>query len=335
MMGADFPLAPLESYLRAALLDVRGEMRLERISGGQSNPTFFLEFGNASFVLRKQPPGELLPSAHAIDREYRVQKALAGTGVPVPQMVLYCEDRSLIGTPFYLMHRVPGRVFHQCALAEAAPETRRAMYRSLAHTLAALHNVEPESVGLGDYGRREGYFSRQIGRWTKQWGLTKQAENADVEALIQWLPTNIPPEEFCSISHGDYRLGNVLFSPDAPEVSAVLDWELSTLGHPLADLAHCCIAWHATQGEYGGIDGVDRAALGLPEQTEFESWYGEKARHGLRLQPFHMAFALFRFAIVFEGIAARAKAGNANDANAANYASLTGKFAARAVKLIQ
>lgn len=335
MSDADFALSPLEAYLRASLPEAQGAMRLSRISGGQSNPTFFLDFDSANFVLRKQPPGELLPSAHAIDREFRVQKALANTGVPVPEMVLYCEERGLIGTPFYLMRRVPGRVFHQCALESAAPDARRAMYRSLAHTLAALHNVEPESVGLGDYGRREGYFARQISRWTKQWGLTKQAENADIEALIAWLPANIPPEEFCSISHGDYRLGNVLFAPEAPEVSAVLDWELSTLGHPLADLAHCCIAWHATPEEYGGIDGLDRAALKLPEQAEFEGWYGERARHGLKLQPFHMAFALFRFAVVFEGIAARAKAGNANDANAANYASLTGKFAARAVKLIQ
>jgi len=335
MSDADFALSPLEAYLRASLPEAQGAMRLSRISGGQSNPTFFLDFDSANFVLRKQPPGELLPSAHAIDREFRVQKALANTGVPVPEMVLYCEERGLIGTPFYLMRRVPGRVFHQCALESAAPDARRAMYRSLAHTLAALHNVEPESVGLGDYGRREGYFARQISRWTKQWGLTKQAENADIEALIAWLPANIPPEEFCSISHGDYRLGNVLFAPEAPEVSAVLDWELSTLGHPLADLAHCCIAWHATPEEYGGIDGLDRAALKLPEQAEFEGWYGELARHGLKLQPFHMSFALFRFAVVFEGIAARAKAGNANDANAANYASLTGKFAARAVKLIQ
>jgi aminoglycoside phosphotransferase (APT) family kinase protein len=254
--------------------------------------------------------------------------------VPVPRMVLYVEDRSLIGTPFYLMARVPGRVFHACALEEAAPVDRRAMYRSLAETLAALHNVNPEAAGLGSYGRKESYFARQIARWSQQWALSKQADNADMERLITWLPAHIPPQEACAISHGDYRLGNVLFAPHAPEVAAVLDWELSTLGHPLADLAHCCIAWHATPEEYGGIDGLDRASLNLPEQHEFEAWYGACAGHGLRLEPFHLAFALFRFAAVFEGITARAKAGNANDANAASYAALTGKFAARAVKLI-
>ncbi len=334
MSAADFPLEALEAYLRRVLPAAEGEMRLERVSGGQSNPTFFLDFAAARFVLRKQPPGELLPSAHAIDREYRVQKALASSEVPVPEMIHYCADRGLIGTPFYVMRRVPGRVFHHCALESAARGERRAMYSALARTLAALHNVEPERIGLGDYGRREGYFARQIHRWSRQWGLSKQGENHDIETLAAWLPAHIPAEEFCAVSHGDFRLGNVLFRPYAPGVAAVLDWELSTLGHPLADLAHCCIAWHATPEEYGGIDGLDHAALGLPEQAEFEGWYGEVARHGLALRPFHMAFALFRFAVVFAGIAARAKAGNANAANAAGYAALTGKFAARAVELI-
>lgn len=326
-MTPDFDPVRLRDWLRRERPG-RGEgFALDRIVGGQSNPTYFLDHGQDRLVLRKQPPGALLPSAHAIDREFRVQRALAGTSVPVPEVLVYCEDREVIGTPFYLMASVEGRVFHDARLPGVAPQDRRAMYASLAWTLAALHNVDPETAGLSDYGRHGGYFARQIARWTRQWALSRQAENADIAWLVDWLPGAIPEDAVTAISHGDYRVGNVMFHPDRPEVAAVLDWELSTLGHPLADLAHSCIAWHSGPEDYGGIKGLDIAALGLPEQAEFEELYGAAARHDLRLQPFHMAFALFRFAVVFEGIAARALAGNAADPQAGKFAGLARVFA--------
>lgn len=326
-MRADLDAGALEAWLRREMPGRGADFVLERIAGGQSNPTFFLTLGAERFVLRKQPPGELLPSAHAIDREFRVMRALSGTGVPVPEVFLYCDDRAVIGTPFYLMARVEGRVFHEARLPGVAPQDRRAMFRALARTLAALHNVDPDAAGLSDYGRKGGYFARQIARWTKQWELSRQGENPDIAHLIDWLPAAIPEDAATTISHGDFRVGNVMFHPAQPQVAAVLDWELSTLGHPLADLAHFCIAWHSAPDEYGGIAGQDLRAEGLPEQAEFEDWYGAEAWHGLRLQPFHMAFALFRFAVVFEGIAARAKAGNAADARAGEHAHLARVFA--------
>ena len=320
----------LEAWLRQALPGRARGFALTPVAGGQSNPTFLLDLGAERLVLRKQPPGELLPSAHAIDREFRVISALADTDVPVPRAVLYCADADVIGTPFYLMERVAGRVFDGADLPGMAPRERREMYRSLAQALGRLHRVDPNAVGLSDYGRQGGYFARQIARWTRQWEATKQADNADIDWLIETLPGAIPEDDATAISHGDYRVGNVMFAPEAAQVVAILDWELSTLGHPLADLAHVCMAWHSAPEEYGGIMGLDHAALGLPGRAEFEDWYGAEAGHGLRLEPVHMAFALFRFAVVFEGIAARAKAGNAAGANAAEVAHLSAVFARHA-----
>jgi aminoglycoside phosphotransferase (APT) family kinase protein len=333
-MTAAFHAAALDRYLKSVLAGLVGTPEIEPIAGGQSNPTYFVSYGTtARLVLRKQPPGPLLPTAHAIDREYRVLGALAGTGVPVPRVRHYCADASIIGTPFYLMERVDGRVFHDTALRAAPRAVRRAMYRSLASALARLHAVDPDAVGLADFGRRGGYFARQIARWTKQWELSRDADDANIERLAAWLPGNIPDDHLSRISHGDYRVGNVMFAPDGAAVVAILDWELSTLGHPLADLAHCCMAWASTPEEYGGLRGLDLAAEGLPSRAEFEDWYGSDAGHGLRLQPFHMAFALFRFAVVFAGIAARNRAGNAagdrQDADA-----LRAAFARRAVEAL-
>ncbi|WP_234051228.1 MULTISPECIES: phosphotransferase family protein [unclassified Xanthobacter] len=332
-MSFGFDVAAIDAYLKAAIPGLAGTPRLTPIAGGQSNPTFFVDYDNRALVLRKQPPGELLPSAHAIDREYRIIRALAQTDVPVPPALLYCEDRAVIGTPFYVMEKVDGRVFHDCTLPGVEPEERRAMYRAMAKTLAAFHNVDVAAVGLSDFGKPGNYFSRQIGRWTRQWVLSRTRDDENIEHLTTWLPAHIPADDTTTLVHGDYRIGNLMFHPTEPRVVAVLDWELSTLGHPLADLAHCAMAWVSQPDEYGGIAGLDLKALGIPELSDFVADYAALARHGQALTDFHKAFALFRWAVIFEGIAARAKAGNANSANAADTGRLAAAFARRAADL--
>ncbi len=331
----DFDPARLDAFLRAAL-GVKGEMTLRPISGGQSNPTFELRYPERRLVLRKQPSGPVLPSAHAVDREYRVLEALSRTGVPVPPVVLFHAARDVIGTPFYVMDFVDGRVFHDCALAGAEPAERRAMYLAFAETLARLHDVDWRAVGLEGFGRPGNYFARQIARWTKQWELARFRDIPDLARLAEWLPRNVPEDDETTIVHGDYRIGNIMFHPTEPRVVAVLDWELSTLGHPLADLAFSCLAWRSTPAEYGGILGLDLDALGIPTEVEYlEHYYAHRRRgHGSRVGTFHLAFAMFRFAVIFEGIAARARGGTAAGANAAAVGDLSLAFARHGVALI-
>ena len=293
-------------------LGLSGELELEPIAGGQSNPTFFATLGGAAYVLRKQPPGPLLRGAHAIDREYRIQSALAATPVPVPRMVAYCDDPAVIGTPFYLMERVAGRVWHQTALPGATRDDRRAMYLSVARTMAAMHAVVPDAVGLGDYGRPGNYFARQVARWGRQWAEAESRGIPELDQLHDWLTARLPQDDgLTAIAHGDFRIGNMLFAPDRPEVAAVLDWELSTLGHPLADLGFFCMCWRSRSDEYGGLADADWAGAGIPTKADFLAEYRAHAAHGAELQPFHEAFALFRFAVIFVGIADRALRGNA------------------------
>lgn len=330
---ADAPAfsAALEQYLRRHIGGLEGHMRIAPIAGGQSNPTFFVTFDNRRLVMRKQPPGKLLPSAHAIDREYRIISALAHTPVPVPPALLYCSDPDPIGTPFYVMERVDGRIFHDCTLPGISKNERRTMYRTMAATLAALHSVDYAAAGLGDYGKPGNYFARQIARWSKQWELSRTREDVNVEKLISWLPEHIPADDTTSLVHGDYRFGNLMFHPTEPRVVAVLDWELSTLGHPLADVAHTAIAWLTATDEYGGLIGVDVAAAGIPSLEEYVADYNASAAKPITLTDFHKAFALFRWTIIFEGIAARAKAGNAAAGNASQAGELAAIFAKRAV----
>ncbi|MFG1394180.1 phosphotransferase family protein [Xanthobacter agilis] len=330
-----FDPAALDAYLKAQVGGLVGAPRLTPIAGGQSNPTYFVDYDNRALVLRKQPAGDLLPSAHAVDREYRIIRALAQTDVPVPPALASCADRDIIGTPFYVMEKVEGRVFHDCTLPGVTPGERQAMYGAMARTLAALHNVDVAAVGLSDFGKPGNYFARQIGRWTRQWALSKTREDAHIDHLVAWLPAHLPTDDTTSLVHGDYRIGNLMFHPTKPEVVAVLDWELSTLGHPLADLAHCAMAWVSRPDEYGGIAGLDLEDLGIPELRDVVAQYDAVARHGQALTDFHMAFALFRWAVIFEGIAARAKAGNANSANAGDTGRLAAAFAARAAALTE
>lgn len=330
----EFDVVRLDTYLKSVLPGLTGAPALERISGGQSNPTFFITYPERALVLRKKPPGPLLPSAHAIDREFRVIAALKETGVAVPEALHYCADERIVGTPFYLMTRLDGRVFHDCTLPGLSPDERSTMYRSIAETLARLHNIDPEAVGLSDFGRPGDYFARQIGRWSRQWRESRTREDPNMERLIDWLPAHIPASEITSLVHGDFRVGNLMFHPTEPRVIAILDWELATLGHPLADLAHIGMAWHTGPDEYGGIAGLDLAALGIPDHAAFTAAYASASRHPVVLEPFHMAFALFRWAAIFEGIALRAARGTAAAENAAYVGRLSAVFARQAVALI-
>lgn len=330
----EFDSRRLRDYLQRHLPGVFGELRLERIGGGQSNPTFFASFGERQLVLRKQPPGQLLPSAHAVDREFRVQRALAGSSVPVPQVLLYCDDREVIGTPFYVMERLQGRIFPTYALPEVPREERRALYLSMAETLARLHKVDWGSVGLAGYGRPGNYFARQIARWTKQWALTRGDGNADMERLIDWLPRNIPEDDETALNHGDFRFANLMFHPSEPRVIAVLDWELSTLGHPLADLAYNCMPWFAAPDEFDGIAGLDLQALGIPAITEYLAHYRLHSCREQSVERFHLAFAMFRLAVIFSGIASRERNGNAAASDARQVGAQAGVYARLAVAVI-
>ncbi len=327
-VASSFALDRLRDYLDTQF--GAAPLRMERIGGGQSNPTYFVDHGDRRMVLRAKPEGTLLPGAHAIEREFRVLSALRQTSVPVPEVILFCVDTTVIGTAFYLMKRVEGRVFHDGALAEAALPERRPIYFAAAEALAALHAVRPAAVSLGDFGKAGDYFGRQFARWSRQYAESPSPRIAELDQLITWLAQAIPPDDgVLSIAHGDYRLGNLMFHPTEPRVVAILDWELSTLGHPMADLGFSCMPWHTESNEYGGILELDRRRIGLPEQEEFVDRYRAVARAGPELVPFHVAFALFRFAVIFVGIADRARAGNAASQDAARVGPLARQFARR------
>lgn len=325
----------LEQFLKNQLPELRGMMQLTRIGGGQSNPTFFVSFDNRQLVLRKQPASTLLPSAHAVDREFRVMQALSQTEVPVPKVLFFHAERDVVGTPFYIMERLPGRVFSECALPDMAPEERRAIYMGMAQAMAALHQVDWAAIGLSDYGRQGSYFSRQLARWSRQWAMSKTREDAAIELLIQWLGENLPDESETTISHGDFRLGNLMFHPTEPRVVGILDWELSTLGHPLADVAFNCMAWRTLPEEYGGIRGLDLQALGIPSEAEYLRHYYKCSGRNDGVTAFHFVFSLFRMAVIFEGIAARAASGNAASSDAAQVGGLSAAFAARALEFVE
>ena len=332
---SDLDISALHRWL-AAKIPGDSPLEVERISGGQSNPTWFVTYGPKNMVLRKKPAGDILPGAHAIEREFQVLNALGPTEVAVPDALWLEEDDTILGTPFYLMERVDGRVFDDCTLPSLSTKDRRETYLDLARTLARLHNVRPDQVGLETYGKPGNYFERQINRWTRQYQGQSQLKIKALDTLVQWLPENMPPDDNAvSIAHGDFRLGNMLWHPEKPRVVAVLDWELSTLGHPLADLGFCVMPWHCAPDEYGGILGTDWADNGIPTQEEFVAEYMAHATHKAPLLPFHIAFALFRFSVIFVGIANRAASGNAASDNAQSLAPLAERFAIRALEAIQ
>lgn len=312
--------AKLTPYLEAHIPGFQGPVTAEKFAGGQSNPTFKLTAGGKYYVLRRKPPGELLKSAHAVDREYRVLTALEHTDVPVAKTYCLCEDDSIIGSMFYVMEYLEGRVFWDPKLEEiSSNEERAAIFEEMNRVMAAMHNVDVDAVGLSDYGRPGSYFERQISRWTKQYRASETEHSPAMETLISWLAANMPEDDGAvSLVHGDYRLDNVMFHPTEPRIIGVLDWELSTLGHPLADLSYQIMAWQLpSEGGMRGLMGVDRASLGIPSDKAFIERYCElTGRDGIDNWSFYLVFCFFRLAAILQGVKKRAMIGTASSAEA-------------------
>jgi aminoglycoside phosphotransferase (APT) family kinase protein len=302
----------LAAWLGTNVEGFQPPLRVQQFQGGASNPTFLLTGGDGHlYVLRKKPPGQLLSSAHQVDREYRAMKALAGH-IPVPVMRALCVDPEVIGTTFYVMDYLEGRIFRDATLPGLTPADRAAVYDDLNATLAKLHAVDFEAVGLGDYGRPGNYFERQVARWTRQYRDAESEPIPAMEALIAELPGRIPPDQSVSIAHGDYRLENVMFHPTEPRLIAVLDWELSTIGHPLADIAYNGFLWRSHSPGWGSLDGVDFAASGIPTEEAYVAAYCRRmGRAGIEDWPFYMAFGILRLASIGQGVYRRVLAGNA------------------------
>ncbi len=319
-MRHPFALEPLAAYLRQHFPGFGGELTVQQFSGGQSNPTYLLEAGARRWVLRRKPPGVLLPSAHAVDREYRVMAALAHSPVPVPRVYLLCEDETVIGSAFYVMEHVEGRIFLDPSLPGLTPEQRCAIYDEMNRVIALLHGVDHHAAGLAGYGRPGQYLKRQIERWTRQYRASQIGINepiAAMERLIEWLPAHLPHADETALVHGDFRIDNLIFHPHEPRVLAVLDWELSTLGHPLADFAYHCMTWRVTPAEFRGLKGHDLAALGIPSEDAYVQAYCQRSgRASLPDWNYYMAFNMFRMAAILQGILHRALHGSAASAEA-------------------
>ena len=347
-----FDLAALQTWLEKNLPGFAGPLSVEAFKGGQSNPTYKLITPTRSYVMRAKPGpvAKLLPSAHAIEREYAVMSGLHGTDVPVPQMFVLCEDESIIGRAFYIMEFMPGRVMWEQSLPDFDPAGRRAIYLEMNRVIAALHTVKFAERGLADYGKPGNYVERQISRWGKQYRASADGAGAlsqpipEMEKLLDWLPAHLPAsakdDGLVSIVHGDYRLDNLMFHASEPRVIAVLDWELSTLGHPLADFAYHCMAWHIPPGAFRGIGGLDLAALGIPLEDEYIRLYCE--RTGLTTPAalktdwnFYMAYNMFRIAAILQGIAKRVENGTASSAQAQKSAAGARPMAAMAWQFAQ
>ena len=331
-----FDTQALEQYLLAHVEGFRGPMKIKQFEGGQSNPTFQLITPNQRYVLRKQPPGELLPSAHQVDREYRVMHGLWTTDVPVPKMFCLCEDPEVIGTKFYVMEMVEGRLFTETRIPSVSNEDRRAIYLDLARVMALLHAVDPAAVGLETFGRPGNYYERQIGRWSKQYLASQTEDLPNMHKLMEWLPNNIPAEAGSVIVHGDYRLGNVLIHPTEPKIVAVLDWELSTLGDGLADLGYLCQDYHGDAYDDEGLAGADFAALNLPKEAEFLAEYCKHAgRDGIENWHFYLIYNMFRSAGIIQGVYKRGLDGNASSAKALEYVDAARLRSARGWALVE
>jgi aminoglycoside phosphotransferase (APT) family kinase protein len=335
-----FDAKRLEGYLATNLPGFAGPLTVQQFKGGQSNPTYLIETPARRWVLRRKPPGQLLPSAHAVDREFRVITALAAQGFPVARPQLYCADAGIVGTPFYVMDYVEGRVLWEPYIPDVAAPARTAIYSAVNATLARLHTFDPAALGLFDFGRGENYVGRQVDRWTRQYRASETERIDDMERLVAWLPGHLPPPAPVRLVHGDFRLDNVIIAPSSPDVLAVLDWELSTLGDPLADFAYYLMAWDMPPSPsgvgFGSLAGLDLGALGIPSRAAAVEAY--RSHTGLDPGPHlqtYLAYNFFRLAAILQGIAGRVRDGTAANENAAGMAAMVRPLAATAWQFAQ
>ena len=331
--GHELDLQRLQRYLQGQLGNFSGPLTVKQFKGGQSNPTYLLQSPSGNYVMRRKPPGQLLKSAHAVDREFRVLSALDAVGFPVPKPLVLCTDESVAGTMFYLMEYVQGRVFWDLDLPGLAPAERRAIYDHVNRVIADLHNLDYAKVGLAEYGKPGNYFARQISRWSKQYVASETQSINAMDSLMEWLPGNIPGDDSSSIVHGDYRLDNLILHPTEPRVIAVLDWELSTVGHPLGDFTYHLMAWQMPDFGIGsaGLRNADLATLGIPTEEEYVALYCERTgrKGGIPNRDFYAAYNFFRIAAILQGIAGRVRDGTA----ASEHAETTAKAVAPLAEL--
>lgn len=333
---ADLPQAPLQAWMEAHVAGFSGQVRAEKFPGGQSNPTYRLDCESGSYVLRRKPFGPILPSAHAVEREYRLIAALHPTGFPVARPYGLCEDAGVIGAPFYVMEMVEGRTLWDGALPGMSPADRTAHYNAIVDTLAALHGVDYDAVGLGDYGKPGNYFERQVARWSKQYRMSQTDDLPAVEHLIDWLPRTVPAQTRTSIVHGDFRIDNMIFAPDGPRVLAVLDWELSTLGDPLADFSYFLMSWVTEPEGRSGVQGLTGPETGIPTLEDMVSRYcAATGRDGVPDLNWYFAYNLFRLTGIVQGIKKRMIDGNASSAKAAETVEKLPGLAQRAWEFAQ
>jgi aminoglycoside phosphotransferase (APT) family kinase protein len=328
-----FDVARLEAYMRDRVAGFAGPVLVSQFKGGQSNPTYLIETPLRRYVLRRKPPGKLLPSAHAVDREHRIISALYAQGFPVAEPVLYCADDSIVGTAFFVMAHVAGRVFWEPQMPGSNPAERGAVYDAMNAALARLHSYDPAVIGLADYGRGENYVARQVDRWSKQYRASQTETIEPMERLIAWLPTHLPPQQAPRLVHGDYRLDNIILKLDVPGIAAVLDWELSTLGDPLADFSYHLMQWHMPPSDAGtgSLVGQDLAALGIPSLDAYVDAYVKRTGRDPRLHlSVYFAYNFFRLAAILQGIVGRVRDGTATSAYAAAKAEMVGPLAAKA-----
>lgn len=334
--GHEFNEPALIKFLQQVLGEGHRSMDVLQFEGGQSNPTFRIIFNDKPYVLRKQPSGKLLPSAHQVGREYRVMSALANTPVPVPEMIALHEEADIIGTSFYIMELVEGRVFTDILLPEITAEERTALYENIVDIMADLHQINPEAVGLGDFGRPGNYYARQINRWSKQYQASKTIEIKEMDALMEWLPEHIPESDEVSVVHGDYRVGNAILHPTEPRIVAVLDWELSTLGHPLADLAYHCQNYHTEPEGETSLNRGNLEQLGIPSEASQLAHYCKKTgRSQIDNWHFYLGYNLFRSAAIIQGVYKRGIDGNASSTQALEYKDACAERAHYAWQVLQ
>lgn len=333
--GLRFDVARLEHYLRDNVQDFAGPLTAKQFKGGQSNPTYLLETAKRRYVLRRKPPGKLLPSAHAVDREFRVVNALHAQGFPVAEPILYCADESIAGTAFYVTDFVDGRVFWEPSMPDSNPAERAAVYEHMNSIIARLHDFDPSTIGLSDFGRGENYVARQIDRWSRQYRTSETETISEMDRLVAWLPQHVPPQQAVRLVHGDYRLDNTIIAADAPKIIAVLDWELSTLGDPLADFSYHLMQWHMPQSDAAAgtasLVGHDLEALGIPPLSDYVDAYAARTGFDPRPHlPHYLAYNFFRLAAILQGIVGRVRDGTATSDNAPAKAQMVRPLAVKA-----